>query len=109
MVSQTENPALIGPGSPSHAERLRNHWAVVFTQEMRFGTGDSICAVFVVVVVTVVDGNHGGAKPLDANRWSNQMFRAVMFPCLAWLAIRPPTIVSVLIEFHEAIKPPEPP
>ena len=73
--------------------------AVVSSQETRLGVTVTV-AVVLPVVVTVVEGNHGGAKLPDAKRWSNQMFRAFIFPCLATFAIRPPTIVSVLIWFH---------
>src|SRR6266852_2517286 len=83
--------------------------AVVLTHKTRLTVTIGLTvAVTVPEVVTLVAGNHGGAKPPCKKRLSNQMFLVVTFPCLAWLAIRPPTIVSVLIWFQVLIKPPDP-
>ena len=84
--------------------------AVVLAHETRVVVTIGLTvAVTVLDVDTVVAGNHGGAKPPCKKRLSNQIFLVLTFPCLAWLAIRPPTIVSVLICFQVLIKPPEPP
>src|SRR5260370_12124643 len=84
--------------------------ALVLTHKTRVAVTFGLTVAEVVPdVVTVVAGNQGGAKPPCKKRRSNQMFLVVTFPCLAWLAIRPPTIVSVLIWFQVLISPPEPP
>ena len=86
--------------------------ALVFSQATRVAvTIGLIVAPGVPVEVMIVAGNHNGAKLPCKKRRSNQIFRALRLPTLAWLAIRLPTIIRVLILFHEVsqIRPPEPP
>ena len=59
----------------SRIESREIYCAVVFTHESRNGTGGFGVAEYETVVPIVVDGNHGGAKPPPAYRWSNQIFR----------------------------------
>ena len=82
-----------------------DYCAVVFSHEVRTGLALIIGDEYVVVVVTLVEGNHGGANEPLAYRRSNQTFRVLvlMFSSAFW--IRPPTIVSVLMWLPELYRP----
>jgi hypothetical protein len=66
LNSQKKNPAFEGPGSEFRTARYGGYIAVVFVHDMRLGV-TTVCVVG--VETTVVEGNHGGAKPCE-KRWS---------------------------------------
>src|SRR5580704_12409976 len=74
---------------------------------MRLGVAIGGLLVLLLVVVTLVDGNHGGAKAPPAKRWSKKIFRVVVLPDLACMAIRPPTRFRLLMCAPTLIHPPE--